>query len=315
MAVTEPKSIYAIRYARLRFEVEFPEACILPVSKASALRGGMGEMLLRQCCVRDRNCGACDFKDECLVQRILYSKMQIQPAFMTEGDSVGYVLDCEDYREHYEASDRLRFDLTLFGRTIVYFPQILDALFRLGLVGLGKKHGRFDIVSIFNGRNQPILAGADVRMENYLIETVGDYVRYRLSKLRDFSGVIRLEFHTPLTVKYHGEMIQEFAPEAIVAAVVRRIYILDCFEGIEASQEGIYDEAIPRLVISQERQISVQRYSNRKNEKMMLRGIKGDCIWDAVPEELLAPLLAGELVHIGKNTSFGFGRYRVKTTI
>ena len=45
-----------IRYVKLHFTILFPEASSLPVNKVSALRGGMGEMLLRANCVRDRQC-------------------------------------------------------------------------------------------------------------------------------------------------------------------------------------------------------------------------------------------------------------------
>lgn len=49
------------------------EDTYLPVNKVSAIRGGMGEMLLRSNCIRDRNCAVCDFKGECIVRRTMYS--------------------------------------------------------------------------------------------------------------------------------------------------------------------------------------------------------------------------------------------------
>ena len=44
----------------------------------------------------------------------------------------------------------------------------------------------------------------------------------------------------------------------------------------------------------------------------MLRGIQGSFRFEELPGEYLSYLLAGELLHIGKNTSFGFGRYTVE---
>ena len=61
-----------IRYVKLEFTLTFPNSCVLPISKASAIRGGMGEMLLRANCIRDRNCDNCDFVEECIVQRTMY---------------------------------------------------------------------------------------------------------------------------------------------------------------------------------------------------------------------------------------------------
>ena len=48
-----------IPYIKLHFELALQEDCILSANKASALRGGMGQMLLRSCCVQDRDCENC----------------------------------------------------------------------------------------------------------------------------------------------------------------------------------------------------------------------------------------------------------------
>ncbi len=45
---------------------------------------------------------------------------------------------------------------------------------------------------------------------------------------------------------------------------------------------------------------------------MSWEGIEGKSSLTNLPEDLLNWLLAGELVHVGKNTNFGFGRYRVE---
>ncbi|MDE7312892.1 MAG: CRISPR system precrRNA processing endoribonuclease RAMP protein Cas6 [Eubacterium sp.] len=44
---------------------------------------------------------------------------------------------------------------------------------------------------------------------------------------------------------------------------------------------------------------------------MHLYGITGFIQLKELYPETLPVLLAGELIHIGKNTSFGFGRYRI----
>mgnify|MGYP003309565716 CR=1 FL=1 len=44
---------------------------------------------------------------------------------------------------------------------------------------------------------------------------------------------------------------------------------------------------------------------------MIFKGIKGSILLEHLEEDFLALLLAGEIIHIGSNTSFGFGRYRV----
>ena len=47
----ELKKALQIRYVKLHFTIEMLEDTVLPKYKASALRGGIGEMLLRANCV------------------------------------------------------------------------------------------------------------------------------------------------------------------------------------------------------------------------------------------------------------------------
>lgn len=302
---------FAIRYVRLHFCIEYTEDCQVPKYKASALRGGMGEMLLRANCIRERQCEQCDFETECIVPRTMYSKMEIQPAFMSKGDSVGYVIECEDYHDTFAAGDNMHFQMILFGKTIVYFSQFLNAFYALGQQGYGKYNAKYFIQSVMNTTGQPILSGNDIHMENYQVKIVADYVDYRMKQVKkSFNGNLLLKFHSPLSIRIHGKVLKEFQTEAIISALKRRIYILDCFEGIAAEQMELEAE-LPEELMQETRIARVKRYSNRKQEKMELHGVEGTLDLTQVEEEWLPLFLAGELIHIGKYTSFGFGRYRV----
>ena len=375
----------AIRYVRLTFVLEMPEACIWPKSKVSALRGGMGEMLLRQNCVRDRNCDVCDFESECLVRRTIYSKYAIQPPFATGKDSIGYVLECHDFNTDFEAGQQLHFQLMLFGKAIVYLNEFLQAFYALGMNGIGVHEAHFAIAAVLNEDRQPIVSGHNVYMENYVIRKISDYVKKRMKKIQTFheenNNTFLVKVRTPASVKYHGEFIDKFQPEAILQSIVRRVFMLDCYEGIpsaeepEASEiEGSETQASqnqePEIQESQteetetkasetkrfitesseakkseiqasktmesetqssasdkisfrfqhvpERMVpvlksqtaiptGVQRYSSTAGSKMTLHGIRGEMSVSGVGPECLELLLAAELTHIGKNTSFGFG--------
>jgi len=307
--------IMQIRYIKLHFTVVLLTDAILPVDKVSALRGGMGEMLLRANCVRDRTCKSCDFESECIVRRTMYSKYEIVPRFVTTDDSVGYILECENYDEKFREGDSLRFQLILFGRTIVYFNQYIQAFYALGMEGIGKNHIRYRIWSVTNTQNEPLLSSnSAVYMENYNVQTLDTYVRYRMNEINSLDCQNRLIFHTPATLKYQGKFLQSYNMEAIWNAVLRRIYMLECFEGLTYTvydMEELRDIALPDIVEQEMRSVSVQRYSSTQDRKMILSGIKGIVQLDLIPDHIMPFLIAGELIHIGKNTSFGFGRYRV----
>ena len=309
--MNEQSSVFSIRYVRLKFVLEMLEDSVLPMYKSSALRGGMGEMLLRANCVRDRNCETCDFRDECIVQRTMYSRFENKPGFVTRGESIGYVLECEDYREVYPAGGRLEFYLILFGKTIVYLNQYLQALYALGQSGLGKNLARFRICGIYNTHLQPILEGDSILMENYRIETLADYIKYRMQKIDVNAERTEIRFFTPLTQKYQREFLTAFDIHAVLKSLQRRIYMLDCFEGIEGGAEYEKELPAPELLEQNVIQRKVPRYSSRQDQKMFLKGISGNMIVGRIPEACYPYLLAGERTHIGKNTSFGFGHYRL----
>lgn len=88
---------------------------------------------------------------------------------------------------------------------------------------------------------------------------------------------------------------------------------MDCFEGIES--DSFYqteNSSVPKILRQEYNQVSVSRYSMRKNKKMILNGIRGSVLVTGITDDVLMLLLIGELIHIGKYTSFGFGRFHLK---
>ena len=201
--------------------------------------------------------------------------------------------------------------MILFGKTIVYFSQILNAFYALGQYGLGKNHSKYEIVRITNTKGEPILRGNDIQMQKYQVHRVSDYVEFRQKQMEKDGAERRLQFKTPLTLKYQGEFMKEFRIEPILESIRRRIYILNSFEGQPDDMEEWLPVVIPKQISSEKRIVEVPRYSNRQSSKIVLRGIEGELRVENVSGEVLELLLAGELIHIGKNTSFGFGRYHM----
>ena len=298
----------SIPYIKLQFILTFQEDTILPEHKVSALRGGMGEMLLRQNCVSDRNCDECIFEPDCLVRKTMYTQMKEKPAFMQSKDSVGYLIECEDYRTDINAGDTVNFYLTLFGRNIAYFNPYLQAFHQLGMCGIGKYKSTYVITDIRNMYGECILDGG-IQMEYYTYEHVSDYVRRRKRQLQRKGLQNTLVFHTPLTLKFQQEYLQEFSSEGVLKGILRRIMMLDyfCDKEIGYPQYDYFPEIIDQRV----RKKRVRRYSSTHDSQIYLTGIEGYMTLDQIPEEYLDYILAGELLHVGKNSSFGFGRYEL----
>lgn len=299
-----------IRYVDLKFTLAFVEDCRLPEYKTSALRGGMGQMLLQQNCIRDGKCEDCSFESECLVRRMMYAKYEIQPKFANRGDSMGYVIECESKKENFRKGDRLEFHLLLYGKLIVHFSQFLQAFYMLGQMGIGKAHAHYQILSVENEQGERVVDGSQVYLHKLGVSTIGEYVEKRKKLLEKEGCQNTVVFQTPVTLKYEGDFLQTFHSLAIFRSVLRRIYSFHCFEGQDIPLMEL-DMELPDIVRQSVKFESVLRFSSTMGKRMSLKGIRGEVVFDYLPEELLIALLAGEKLHIGKNTSFGFGKYTV----
>lgn len=300
----------SIIYTKLKFTLQFQENTILPKEKVSALRGGMGEMLLRQNCVSDRICEECIFEDACIVRKTMYTYMEKKPPFMQGNDSVGYLIECTDHQIKIKEGDEIQFSLTLFGNNIVYFGQYFQAFYQLGVYGLGKHKAKYRIVKIINSFGELLLKDNNVEMQYLRPEYLHDYVARRRKELFQTGIKNRIVFETPLSLKFKGEYLKKFNSEAVVSAVFRRVMMLDYFSGIYMDMPEFTDfPQITRQEVWEER---VQRYSSTQNSHISLKGIRGVICLEYIPEECLDYILAGEILHIGKNSSFGFGKYKLE---
>ena len=314
--ILDQRKIFDTRYIKIHFTAQFLGDTRVPVYKTSGLRGGIGEMLLRADCLRDRDCEKCDFIDDCIVRGILYPKMENVPSFMRSGDSIGFSIECEAYQEYYRKGEEFQFNILLFGRTIIYFSSILHAVAALGMQGFGSDNSRFQISAIKGTKNKEILKGNQIMMENIDILTVREYILYRAAhglkeKFGDKDTAIRLKFQSPLALKFRGVLQEDLVPRAIVEAALRRLYVLACFEG-NTLEKPVIDGLDSLSGVSRKvEKVSVRRYSNRKKAAMFLHGIEGEVEMRNVGEEMLPYLIGGELLHIGGHTSFGFGRYHI----
>lgn len=190
---------------------------------------------------------------------------------------------------------------------MVYFNPIINALFGFGQVGFGKEQIPFTIDKIQNRRKQDILDNGTIVKSRILVECLEDYVNERIQY--PIEG--KISFLSPATIKYQGKFLKTFEIQAIMDAAVRRVYMLNCFEGLECEMPVIDCGGVQIL----ERNVyhnRVKRYSTTKHDRVNLEGISGGMYLDGLTEEMKRILFAGEIIQIGKNTRFGFGVYRLE---
>lgn len=296
-----------IRYLKLYFTVRLGKDSNLPQYKVSMIRGGIGEMLLRANCIYDRNCEECSFQEECVVQRIYYHHLKIVPDYVQGKESIGYLYECNNNRTEFHKDDTLTFSIVVLGDVIIHIPMIIQAVYHLGRFGIGSECVPFEVESIKNHRGEQVLENGNLYLGCLQPDIIQDYVENRIKQKQKAKSV---KFLMPLTLKYEREKQRQFYADALADAIYRRIYLLNCMEGIEMERRCPFRDSW-KILGQKAEVVRIPRYSNTAKKKIYLEGIKGSFFIEEIKEEFLPYLYAGELVHIGKNTSMGFGQYKI----
>jgi CRISPR/Cas system endoribonuclease Cas6 (RAMP superfamily) len=94
---------------------------------------------------------------------------------------------------------------------------------------------------------------------------------------------------------------------------ISKIAEIHCEENLQIDWPGL-------LKISEEAKIisdntywkEYKRYSGRQKQEMLLGGLFGNVEVQGELNDLMPYMELGELIHVGKSTSFGFGKYEMQ---
>ena len=199
----------------------------------------------------------------------------------------------------------MRFAFYLMGPAVQLLPYFVLAWERMARYGLGVRRHPFELVAVEHGGEtlyhpQQGLAERDI------------FVPIALDSP---TGVHDVELHclSPLRIQAQGSLLREHLPfDRLVATLLRRLSMVLYFHQAEALDldyalwvnEAKSVAAIPRLHWH-----DMDRWSNRQRKKIHQGGMMGSVKYVNVPDVFLPLLTVGQHLLVGKNTSFGLGRY------
>ncbi|NLI83783.1 MAG: CRISPR system precrRNA processing endoribonuclease RAMP protein Cas6 [Deltaproteobacteria bacterium] len=314
-------SLGAFRCVRLRVEVKAQSTIHLPAYRGGALRGAFGTALKASCCVLKRqNCENCLLRTRCI-----YSYVFETPNGGVAEETRRYataphpfVLNLEIGGEEVcERGSLFSFGITLVGRAVEFLPYFVFAFRRMGELGLGKGRGNFTVTRLM------ALNGEDREVETVYTDGTLQMPRAALS-LEDALAAcerlpgdrLRMRLLTPLRLVYGGELCREPAFHVLVRNLLRRLgnlTLFHCDESAPALDGRLIDLAEEvRLARRNTRWHDWERYSHRQDKRMKLGGILGELDYEGDLAPFLPLLVLGSWVNLGKNTTFGLGRYRLE---
>lgn len=213
----------------------------------------------------------------------------------------------------------LSFGLSLIGRAIDFLPYFVVAFRELGLDGLGRGRGRFclrqiDGIDVLSGEAHPVY-----RDEDHLVRSLDRRVSLAAcrARARQCNGRLTVRFLTPTRLKHNGQLAERPEFHVLFRALLRRLSSLALFHcdvRLDVDYRGLIAEAEQvKLTSNNTEWHDWQRYSSRQGQRMDFGGLIGEASYEGEFSAFLPYLLFGQWTHVGKNATFGLGRYLLRT--
>ncbi|MFA4910033.1 MAG: CRISPR system precrRNA processing endoribonuclease RAMP protein Cas6 [Desulfobacteria bacterium] len=310
--------------------IEAKEPIILPAYKGSTLRGGFGNAFKKIVCVqKERDCSSCILKGRCIYSYVFETPPKPDTEVMRKYESVPHPFIIEppsENRRNYKPGDGLTFGLTLVGKAIDFLPYFIYTFEELGRIGIGKGRGQFELKAV-HAQNGKVSSSPDFKNPKNPIYTSAtkkltppDPVVINMD-IPGSDGIsdktLTLRFLTPTRISYNGHITSELEFHILIRNLLRRVSLLSYFHcGIDTSAwdfKGIIERA--KEIKTKETQLrwyDWKRYSSRQDTKIGMGGFLGEITFGGDVAPFFPLIMAGEVLHVGKGTSFGLGRYEMR---
>ena len=309
-----------MKIGQYAFTCRLIDKALLPVNKGSTFRGLLGHALKQvTCTLRRQDCATCLLLHRCAYPLFFETNLVINLEKETarqSGPPKPYIIEAPlTSQQAYNTGEPLDFSVFLFGRANEYLPYLVYAFKYLGELGIGKKidsrRARFALETVrFEGN-------VIYSVEDDLLKSVEPTTLNFAELSGPKNGLLEatVNFETPLRSKFHNELTADLPFHVLVRTLLRRVSAL----------ESVYGEGEPDLDYagltrnSQEVKTTRnnltwfewQRYSSRQGRKMWMGGLTGSITYSGSLTPYSALLKYGQIVHIGKQTTFGLGKYRL----
>ncbi len=305
---------------------------ILPSYKGSTLRGGFGYAFRRVvCAIKNKDCTGCLLKEKCVYSYIFETPPPPDTKIMRKYTSAPHPFVIEppmQRRRGYKPGDEITFGLTLIGRAIDYLPYFIYAFDELGRIGLGKGKAKFEletvktIPTLAKGGRGDLETSATIydsetkTLKTFTPKSFSISFNHSDLSLESLHSHLTLSFETPARIVYNGHLTLELEFHILIRNLLRRLSLLYYFHcGGEPSEwdfKGIIKKAEEVQVKNKSlRWYDWERYSARQDTRMKMGGFVGEIAFDGEIGPFMDLIRAGEVLHVGKGTSFGLGKYGI----
>lgn len=308
-----------INFLPLSVKIQAQEEFLLPVYKGGTFRGGFGYSFKKAVCALRfvNDCKDCILASSCVYAYIFETLKPLNSKVMRKYEHVPhpFVL-CPplERKRLYQKGDVLDFGLVLIGKAIEFLPYFIIVFQALASEGLGADKGKCVLKEIVSWDGRQVYT-----FGKNTVEKVGVISGKDLNANSPQHNLVKMNFLTPVRLQRDGRIVDcDLSFQDIFRALLRRISLLAYFHcKIDIENEGLNFKAL----IEKSKEIKTRednthwfhwkRYSTRQKRPMPMGGLVGDVIFEGDLSLFWPFLVLGEYFHVGKNTSFGFGKYKL----
>ncbi|PVU71995.1 hypothetical protein DDW10_04845 [Sulfolobales archaeon SCGC AB-777_J03] len=311
------------KVAKYKFILEAgPEGLELPPYKGSTFRGGFGSAFRRiVCSQKTGQCRGCLLRSSCPYAYIFETAPPAGSEALRNYESVPRPFVIEppaETKTFFEPGESLEFSLVLVGKAITYLPYFIVVFRELGAAGVGKGRRSYVLRNItainpLDRTEKKVYEAENQKVINTDLIVSGSDINNYCSRLN--GRTVTVDYLTMTRLKYNNGFVNSPEFHVLIRNLLRRISSLMYFHHdmeMDIDFKGIIEKACNvKIVSDRTRWVDWERYSNRQNARMKLGGITGQAVYEGCLDVFWPLLKLGELVHVGKATTFGMGKYEM----
>jgi len=303
------------------------------------------------CAIKDKECADCLLKEKCIYSYVFETTPPSDTKIMRKYKSAPHPFIIEppaDKRRGYKSGDEINFGLTLIGRAIDYLPYFIYTFDELGKIGIGKGKAKYTLrnvacegKTIYDSESKtlkpfiassvlipPLARGDEEGSENNpplanlqlstppLANQISSPTLEKGGKGGFFNKQLTLNFLTPTRILFDGHLTLDLEFHILIRNLLRRLSLLYYFHSngdpSEWDFKGLIEQAKEIKVKSHNlKWYDWERYSGRQETRMKMGGFIGDITFEGNIEPFMPLIKAGEVLHVGKGTGFGLGKYKI----
>lgn len=307
-----------MEFGRYEIRCTMLDNAILPPYKGSTFRGAFGGALKRVvCAVGHKECVTCLLAQRCVYAATFEAEARSgDPRGLLAARPHPYVIEPPLTRQtRFSRGEAFDFSLILFGDANQNLPYFIYAFEQMGEGGVGKKIGdtraRLRVTGVRTGDREIF----DAERRTLAPVAVPELAIPELPE-SDGAMAVTITCETPLRIKQENRLQASLPFHVLVRAMLRRVSAL--YEAYGAGEppldyKGLVARAsVVETVSSRLRWHDWERYSHRQDQAMLMGGMLGSVTYRGEVNEYLPLLELCREFHIGKQTSFGLGKFQFR---